>query len=92
MRSVEASTPSSYWAGPHELRAFAQYLRLPVVVIDVDAQGVGNAQIYSYADYEVGQLDADEPLLHESGCYRALSDTDTGEYFRSFTCCPWSYS
>ncbi|OWZ08944.1 hypothetical protein PHMEG_00018435 [Phytophthora megakarya] len=64
-----------YWAHPHELRAMTQYLREPVLVLDVNCAGDAHMQRYMYKDYRLSNGDD-----HETGYYEAYSDTDARDY------------
>lgn len=52
-RSVDASVRRTHWADACVLRSYAQYLRQPLLVIDVKENGDGSMQIYSYEPIEV---------------------------------------
>lgn len=77
-RSASAQVQASYWAGPHELRAMAQYLREPILVFDVNAAGDAHVQRYFY-----GQHRMTDGSDHESGYGVALTDRQATEYLRS---------
>ncbi|KAE9008678.1 hypothetical protein PR003_g16080 [Phytophthora rubi] len=77
-RSASAQVQASYWAGPHELRAMAQYLREPILVFDVNAAWDAHVQRYIY-----GQHRMTDGSDHESGYGVALTDRQATEYLRS---------
>nr|KAE8919830.1 hypothetical protein PF009_g29869 [Phytophthora fragariae] len=52
-RSVGRNVPASFWAGPHELRALAQYLREPIIVFDVSENTDAHMQRYCYKHYRL---------------------------------------
>ncbi|KAE8972345.1 hypothetical protein PF010_g26334 [Phytophthora fragariae] len=68
-RSVNASVPLAFWAGPEVLRAMAQYLREPLFVLDVDQANDAHVQRYFYQDYTLPNGD-----IHETGCGGAMDD------------------
>ncbi|KAE9123600.1 hypothetical protein PF010_g6333 [Phytophthora fragariae] len=74
-RPTNAAVPSSFWACPHELRAIAQYLREPLLVLDVDRTGIATMQRYTY---KVHRLQNGKD--HESGCYEAFSHSQARDY------------
>lgn len=74
-RPADVRVPSDFWASPHELRAMAQYLRAPVLVIDVTSSGDGHIQCYMYKDERLRS-----GLDHETGCYEAMTDRLAREY------------
>ncbi|KAE9276511.1 hypothetical protein PR003_g29043, partial [Phytophthora rubi] len=80
-RSAGVRVQSSYWAGPHELRAIAQYLREPILVFDVNAAGDAHVQCYFYGKHRMGN-----GTDHESGYGQTMTDRHATEYLR--TC--WS--
>ncbi|KAE9313935.1 hypothetical protein PR003_g19374 [Phytophthora rubi] len=80
-RSTKIQVPQSFWAGPHELRAMAQYLRQPLVVLTVDKHGDAHIQRYMYKELRL-RNGGD----HETGYYEALTDRQAREYL--FEC--WS--
>ncbi|KAE8992657.1 hypothetical protein PR001_g20877 [Phytophthora rubi] len=75
VRSTKVQVPSRFWAGPHELRAMAQYLREPLLVLSVHSGGDAQFQRYMYKDHRLQNGDD-----HETGYYEALSDRDAREY------------
>ncbi|KAE8880757.1 hypothetical protein PF003_g35179 [Phytophthora fragariae] len=77
-RRVDKSQPTEYWAGVHELRATAQFLREPLLVLDVAASTDAHMQRYLYRDH---RLDTGEN--HESGYVEALKDREASDYLRA---------
>ncbi|KAJ8544426.1 hypothetical protein ON010_g11840 [Phytophthora cinnamomi] len=75
-RAVDARISSTYWAGPSELRAYAQNIRQPVLVLDEDENGNGRVQLYSYDDYDLPSVHEGETDQHETGCYRHVDDEE----------------
>ncbi|KAG3022299.1 hypothetical protein PC119_g9316 [Phytophthora cactorum] len=82
-RSVTTRVPSTHWASPHILRAYAQYLRQLLLVLDVDAHGDAHAQLYSYRDLDSLEEEVGDATPHESGICTALSDAETSTYLRT---------
>ncbi|EGZ06541.1 hypothetical protein PHYSODRAFT_531371, partial [Phytophthora sojae] len=82
LRSVDTRVPSTNWVNPHVLRTYAQYLRQPLMAMDVDVHGDGHVQIYTYQEYELETPGSSEPLIHETGSYTALEDHDATAYLR----------
>lgn len=77
-RSAGAKVQKSYWAGPHELRAMAQYLREPILVFDVSSTGDAHVQRYCYGTHRLA-----DGTDHESGYGTAMKDRDATEYLRN---------
>ncbi|KAG3200984.1 hypothetical protein PC128_g4240 [Phytophthora cactorum] len=82
-RSMTTRVPSTHWASPHILRAYAQYLRQLLLVLDVDAHGDAHAQLYSYRDLDSLEEEVGDATPHESGICTALSDAETSTYLRT---------
>ncbi|KAG3114181.1 hypothetical protein PI124_g6988 [Phytophthora idaei] len=82
-RSVTTRVPSTHWASPHILRAYAQYLRQLLLVLDVDAHGDAHAQLYSYRDLDGLEEEVGDATPHEFGICTALSDAETSTYLRT---------
>ncbi|EGZ08871.1 hypothetical protein PHYSODRAFT_305732 [Phytophthora sojae] len=74
-RCVSATVPSSFWAGTHELRAMAQYMREPLLVLDVDEHGDAHVHIYMYKTYRTSSGSD-----HESGYSKVLNDRAAKAY------------
>lgn len=77
-RSAGTQVPPTFWAGPHELRAIAQYLQEPIMVFDVNPAGDAHVQRYSY-----GKLRLKDGTDHESGCCNTATDREATEYLRT---------
>ncbi|KAE8964879.1 hypothetical protein PF011_g28501 [Phytophthora fragariae] len=77
-RPTNVRVPSSFWAGPNELRAMAQYLRDPFIVLDVNRSGDAQVQRYTYKMHWLTNGDD-----HESGCYEALSGRQARDYLHA---------
>ncbi|KAE9002289.1 hypothetical protein PR002_g17672 [Phytophthora rubi] len=60
-RSAGRKVSASFWAGPHELRALAQYCREPIIVFDANEASDAHVQRYFYGKYRLPGTD------HESG-------------------------
>ncbi|KAG1694421.1 hypothetical protein DVH05_021501 [Phytophthora capsici] len=71
-RPVDARVPLSHWVGPQILRAYAQYLRYPISVLDMNEHGDAHLQIYSYRDYDLPHTGGGVADTHESGQYTAF--------------------
>ncbi|KAE8912113.1 hypothetical protein PF003_g3713 [Phytophthora fragariae] len=74
-RSAGTQVPPTFWAGPHELRAMAQYLREPILVFDVNPAGDAHVQRYSYGMHRLK-----DGADHESGCCNTATDREATEY------------
>ncbi|KAE9333460.1 hypothetical protein PR003_g14013 [Phytophthora rubi] len=70
-RSANTQIPSEFWAGAEVLRAMAQYLREPLLVLDVTANNDAHLQRYYYQEYRLKSGD-----VHESGCGGSMADVD----------------
>ncbi|KAE9330747.1 hypothetical protein PF008_g15663 [Phytophthora fragariae] len=77
-RKVDQYQPVEFWAGTHELRAMAQYLREPLLVLDVAASGDAHIQQYLFKDYRLA-----DGTDHESGYVTAMIDRDAADYLRT---------
>lgn len=77
-RKVDQYQPVEFWAGTHELRAMAQYLREPLLVLDVVASGDAHIQQYLFKDYRLA-----DGTDHESGYVTAMTDRDAADYLRT---------
>ncbi|OWZ11340.1 hypothetical protein PHMEG_00015650 [Phytophthora megakarya] len=82
-RPVDAVVPSTHWAGPHELRAYAEYNRQPIVVFDVNVHGDSHAQIYRYRNHDWYNPNTGDIECHESGVYDHLADETASTYLRT---------
>uniref|UniRef100_H3H573 OTU domain-containing protein n=1 Tax=Phytophthora ramorum TaxID=164328 RepID=H3H573_PHYRM len=80
-RSIAKTVPATFWAGPHELRAMAQYIREPIIVVDVNANNDAHVQRYGYRHHRL-----EDGTDHESGMVTALTDRAATDYL---TAC-WS--
>ncbi|KAI9981799.1 hypothetical protein PInf_009569 [Phytophthora infestans] len=80
-RTVDNWQPEEYWAGTNELRAMAQFLREPLLVLDANSSNDAHIQRYLYKDFRL-----DGGSDHESGYAEALTDREAADYLR--TC--WS--
>ncbi|EGZ25989.1 hypothetical protein PHYSODRAFT_483473, partial [Phytophthora sojae] len=80
-RATNVQVPKSFWAGPHELRAMAQYLREPLLVLRMNKSGDAQLQRYMYKDFRLKNGDD-----HETGYCEALTDRQARDYL--FEC--WS--
>ncbi|OWZ15500.1 hypothetical protein PHMEG_00010842 [Phytophthora megakarya] len=74
-RSVSSRVASRFWAGTHELRAMAQYLREPLLVLDVNEHNDVHIQRYMYKEYRLA-----DGTDHESGYVEALTDRAARDY------------
>ncbi|KAG1692117.1 hypothetical protein DVH05_025739 [Phytophthora capsici] len=80
MRPVDVQIPKGFWANLHVLRTYAQYLRLPLVVLDVNEAGNAHVQLYTYGDREVMMEGCATPLTHETGQCTVLADAEATAY------------
>ncbi|KAJ8578331.1 hypothetical protein ON010_g875 [Phytophthora cinnamomi] len=80
LRSVDTRVPCTNWVNPHVLQTYAQYLRQPLQVMDVDTHGDGHLQIYTYQDFVLETPGYSELLIHETGSYTALTDHEATKY------------
>ncbi|KAG1697843.1 hypothetical protein DVH05_015797 [Phytophthora capsici] len=76
--TVDTPVPVRFWVGTHELRTMAQYLREPLVVIDVTSATTANVQLYMYKTKRTAT-----GKLHESGYVEALQDGKAVEYLET---------
>ncbi|GMF15107.1 unnamed protein product [Phytophthora lilii] len=79
---VTAKVSRSRWASPYELRAYAQYLRRSIVVIDISAHDDHHLQIYSYRKHYQYQPEDGSMIEHETGCYRVITEEEATLYLR----------
>ncbi|KAE9274531.1 hypothetical protein PR003_g29580, partial [Phytophthora rubi] len=77
-RDVDKQVPATFWDGPHELRAAAQYLREPIIVFDVNAGSDAHVQRYGY-----GLQRMEDGSDHETGYVQALTDREAADYLRA---------
>ncbi|KAG3137119.1 hypothetical protein PI126_g17528 [Phytophthora idaei] len=68
-RSAGVTVPTSFWAGPNEFRAMAQYLRGSVIVFDTNASKDALVQRYMYKTHRLA-----DNIDYESGYGEPLTD------------------
>ncbi|KAF4143836.1 hypothetical protein GN958_ATG06922 [Phytophthora infestans] len=77
-KQIDKRVAPTFWAGPHELRAMAQYLREPIVVFDVNAHNDAHMQCYLYKQYRLP-----DGTDHESGYGKSFTDREATEYLKN---------
>lgn len=78
LRSAGERVPPYHWAGPHELRAMAQYLREPILVFDTRSSNDAHIQRFLYKLHRLPNN-----VDHESGHVAAFTDREATEYRRT---------
>ncbi|GMF52001.1 unnamed protein product [Phytophthora fragariaefolia] len=77
-RPTDSTVPSSFWVGPHELRAMAQYIKEPLLVLDGDRKRYATLQKYAFQTHRLRNGED-----HESGSYEALTADQARAYLHA---------
>ncbi|KAI9990571.1 hypothetical protein PInf_018125 [Phytophthora infestans] len=82
-RSVARRVPCAHWATSNALRTYAQYLRQPLLVLDVDANVDAHMQVYSYSHHAMPEGREGTASTHESGVCTVMTDAEASAYLQA---------